>query len=107
MNIDKLKVEKFANEISTQALNKVLSKDMNIHEVMCAVNLSLAEIVGTSMPAERFKKELDDSESLASIVILLLKDKIEEASAKGKPINITQVLLAFYMTLDYILDNIE
>ena len=68
------------------------------HEVFCAVEHAGWELGGVALPAEEFKKDLEEIENSDKIVVLLeerisagIQLEIGYAYAKGKPVEFYQI----------------
>lgn len=107
MEMDQSKVVTLANDLSNLVLNKVLARDMTIHEALKATISTVVYIMAKSMPADRFDKELDKSIPLSTAIVENLRNIIEERKLLDNPINLTELLLAINNTLEYIVDKTE
>ena len=107
MVVDEHKVSSFADELSVLTVNRVLARDMNIHEALKALIDAVVYSVGRTMNTEQFEKISEESNPLALSLIENLKMNIDNANVDGEPFNITHVMLSFNTALSYVLANME
>ena len=99
---DNAKVIKLADDLSQLIINKVLAKDMSMKEALNAISLTQALLVSRTMPEERYIKQIDKSEPLAVELSKYVRDTISDGSY-----NVVDIIIAFGISLDYIIRNLE
>lgn len=107
ITVDEQKVSSLADDLSVLVVNRVLAKDINIHEALKALTDAVTYSIGRTMSAELFNKLFDESNHLALTLIRQLKNDIDSASDDNDPVNITHVMLAMNTVLSYVLANVE